>query len=213
MANKLAEILDEPEKKNIWAYGAEIILGAFIKFALFMVFSILLDVFPTALVIIASSAVFRVISGGVHFSTYYRCLTISLVTFISLGLLVENLVAFISSQQFLLLCLLVLIFLVFVILKWVPAPNENRVITCPKRINKFKNYSLLLVSSITIGLLGLTYFFVDYQNLKFLLAILVGFFWQGLTITPLAYRIFHKIDLILDKAMLKGGKENAKENC
>ncbi|RJQ28942.1 MAG: hypothetical protein C4589_05655 [Peptococcaceae bacterium] len=113
LGNYLARQLsfDQSEVK-ILSFGLEIIIGSLIKAASFVAVVAALGIVPQASAALFSSFFFRLASGGVHCTSYYRCLMVSLTVYCAFGLMAKNL-AFLNlpyNQVFILASFLAAVF-------------------------------------------------------------------------------------------------------
>ena len=74
---------------EVISYGLQGVLGTAAEFALIILSGIILGMLKEILVMSAAFVLVRLMAGGVHFSTYNRCLVSSVLIFVSGGLLVR----------------------------------------------------------------------------------------------------------------------------
>ncbi len=176
---------------EIYAYGLEIFLGSAFQLVLLMVISLLLGIFWPAFLALIAFAGFRVPGGGVHLSSYSRCLFASLTLILTLALLAAVLPA---NTEFLLLALfLVSAGAVFIIIMWVPAGTEKNAVTDPVEIKNQK------IKTLCFFLLWLTAcsFLAYYGKNSCALALINGAAGGLFLVTPWGYRIFDNLENVL----------------
>jgi accessory gene regulator B len=116
IAEKLEKQLQcDKERVEIFAYGLQIILGTGFKLVLILLISLMLDTFHTTLICLITYIAFRNFGGGVHLTTYSRCLVTGLIVFAVLGKLAVH-----DMETGILLLLLIIISLMWIcaIIKW-----------------------------------------------------------------------------------------------
>lgn len=189
MAETLGNIIsaktENQDNTNLLTYGAEILLGSIIKILLIVFLSSLLGTLKETLVIVMAAGLFRLLTGGVHATAYYRCLLLSLVVFLSLGYLLDVGLYWIVSLNSLYLAPIVLIGLYWVIC-YAPVPPDNKPLENDQDLKKRKFYSILVCS----GIIALLYINLNW----FTLAMVVGATWQAFTLTPRGYKVISYYD-------------------
>lgn len=118
-----AQLQADRDRVEIFAYGLEIILGTFVQLTLLLLLSIIMDTFITTTICLIAFASLRYFGGGVHLSTYYRCLTVGVSLLLGLGKLATievNLGALIVTSVF------ALLLGVYIIFKWAPTGTEKK---------------------------------------------------------------------------------------
>ena len=81
----------------IYAYGAEVALGAVVKIIVAGTLAVILGILPIIALLIIATGVLRVVVGGAHCTAYYRCLIYSLISFFGLGLLLKHYLPYLTS--------------------------------------------------------------------------------------------------------------------
>lgn len=186
----LANSTDQPEKRAIYAYGAEVAIGAIVKVIVAGILSLALGIVPIIVVLVLSTAVLRLIAGGAHCTAYYRCLIYSIITFFGLGLLLKISLPYLIglSRGAIVIPLLVCLILN---LRWAPSPSENRPLRddAEKRSKRLLAVLMCLVLSIVLLLAG--------TNRWWVWTALVGMLSEALTITPWGIRFVSGCDRLL----------------
>lgn len=187
----------EKDQKEILAYGMQIVLETIIKLTIIAVLSIVLHIaFQTFLVLFVYS-LFRTLGGGVHLSTYPRCLTIGTVIIVGCGAIsTQQLDAFWFNIifSFTVLCLIVCI------IYWIPADTEKKRVVdiAVRNKQKIKVGVLTILWIISVIILG------DKELHLYKQAVVYGALEASLLIIPAGYKLMTALDHGLDK-LKKGG--------
>jgi accessory gene regulator B len=191
LADRLSKKTNRQDKKDELRYGFEILIGGMITPSLMYAFALIFHVFMICFVLSATFAVFRVITGGYHFSSFWRCLTLTIVIMLGLSKLLEGVQEF-TANQLLVGIIIVTLLGVFISSRYVPATDSYR----PKSEQEKRK-----LKKITMVLLAL--WFVVIGSLVFLLgshklieATIAGLFAQFMTIIPTGSRVLSFIDKI-----------------
>lgn len=186
-----AELQSDSDKIDIFRYALEIILGGLVKLILVALFSYMLGIVDTTIICILSYISIRHFGGGVHLSTYYRCMTVGLSMFLILGKL-----ATVGIEPSLLLIILCFVYAlgIYIIFKWVTAKACNK-----EQLHKIqqaqKSKTLLLLS--LWGIVQL--FLIRYQLLNYAFASLLGILASLILISPVGYCVMQNLDNLLNK--------------
>ncbi len=158
------------------------------KLLFFILIALLLDIFIAMFSIIITFVLFRIISGGVHMSTFYRCFVTSLVLFVIPPLLLQDLP---NTHSILYLIIITFIFSSLVTILYVPHAAHNRPIAENKKLF-FKQTSIgFLLIWLIINII-LHFFFLEFPTVSFFSS--VGLLLQSFTLTPFGYKFLYTID-------------------
>lgn len=194
---KLAEKLDGSKQDvEIWAYGLEIILNSVIKFLIIAVLSVFLGIFQYTMFCIIAFAFFRHFGGGVHFSTYLRCLSFGVMTFLISGKIASLDKLSIIQEMFF---YMTLVLGVLTIVKWVPADTKKKPIKEKEKIKEQK----MKTTVVLVFWLILTIFLDEQGKNTYIPAIVLGVFESLLFMTPFGYWMINGIDNFLNKIFIK----------
>jgi len=176
----------------VYAYGMEVFLNNFIELILLLLLAFFLDIFEPAVLVLAAFMAFRIPGGGVHLSTYVRCLLFSVTVILCLAKL--STIILVDTELLLCLILLTALLALITIIKWVPGDTEKKPLRDPELIKKQK-----LKTAVSFLLWLLLLFILLWQGYCFyiqalLLGALGGLFW----ISPWGYRFINKLDYFLD---------------
>lgn len=197
ISTKLAKKLDGSKQDvEIWAYGLEIILNSVIKFLIIVILSFFLGIFQYTMFCIVSFAIFRHFGGGVHFSTYLRCLSFGVVTFLISGEIASLDKVLIIQEMFF---YMTLVLGVLTIVKWIPADTKKKPIKEKEKIKKQK----IKTTVVLISWLILIIFLDKHGKDTYIPAITLGAFESLLFMTPFGYWTINEIDNFLNKIFIK----------
>lgn len=188
LSKSLGQSINASEEDiSIYAYGIEIFLGVIIKFSLVLILAILLGILETALVFMFTFSFFRFLEGGVHLSTYLRCLTFGLLLVLGVGYLSTiPLTSYIITSLFIVTILMGL----YVCIKWVPAGTDKKQITdADERLKQKRKtlYTLAIYSIIVVVLLANNY-------PAYGLACIYGSILSSFLVTPWGYSVMNTVD-------------------
>ncbi|TCS83796.1 accessory gene regulator ArgB-like protein [Tepidibacillus fermentans] len=200
LATKLAHAAEREDVDYI-RYGIEITLSVLLKIVFFIWISSLFGVTAKMLIVAFSFAFFRIFSGGIHLSTFLRCLISSTILFLIPSIIITK------DWLFSPVILTVFTYLIGILstIFFVPISATNRPIPIEKK-SSFKWKSFLFLSLWFI----LSLFFTKYLHSKtFAIYSSFGILIQSYTLTPLGSNTFKMIDKFFDLKK-KGGYKNEK---
>ncbi|NLB89110.1 MAG: accessory gene regulator B family protein, partial [Syntrophomonadaceae bacterium] len=182
----------------IYAYGIEILLGILIKFAIAITLALLFGILKTVLIFMFTFSLFRFLGGGVHLSTYLRCLTFGLFLVLGVGYLATILLPapFIIS-----LFIAAILIGIWVCVKWVPAGTEKKQVTDPQE--RFRQKTKFLYS-LSIYVLAVTLLLLQNQP-TYAQACIYASLLSSFLITPLGYSVMNTVDKLF-MLLNKGGE-------
>jgi len=198
LSNKLNE---SHEKRRIYYFGFQVILGAVFKGILLVIISLLLRIFVPAMIVVAVFGSLRMLAGGYHMNTYTKCMFVSLALFISAALLSRYTYQYWTQWSLIILAAATFIISIPVLLKWAPADNPNRPITKPEEIRKFKFLSIVYM--IIWSLVITTVIWTEPSSYQiYIIAASLGVLLELFTISPTGQGFFHKISGSVDHIKL-----------
>jgi len=186
-------------------YGLEIIMGTLIKGAILFFLAYLLNVLPHVALALAAAGLFRMLSGGVHCTSYWRCLVLGVTVYLFIGLAAVNLVNLINLQMFKAMTGIVILVAAICTVKWAPGEVPYRTMDGQREINTFKVLSLLYLFLWT----GLILHLVNKANHSLFVAALLALAIQTLSFAPWGYGLVTRADRVMAKLAGKGGETNA----
>jgi accessory gene regulator B len=191
LADRLSKKTNRQDKKDELRYGFEILIGGMITPSLMYIFAFVFHVFMICFVLSSTFAVLRMMTGGYHFSSFWRCLTLTIVIMLGLSKVLEVVQEF-TANQLLVGILIVTLLGIFISSRYVPATDSYRPKSEQEK-RKLKKITIvfLVLWSVVIGLLV---FLLGSQ--KLIEATIAGLFAQLMTILPIGSRILSFIDKI-----------------
>ncbi|MHB1126334.1 MAG: accessory gene regulator ArgB-like protein [Bacillota bacterium] len=192
LAGKIGSRLGEEHQgasPAVISYGAEIILGEFLKLALLLAMSILLGMFGPVAVMVITAGSLRLISGGSHCKTYLNCLISSLIVFLGLGAVLQ-----LELQNLIINHSLIYFFwalTIYWIVRWAPRPPDNKPLVNEDSRVARKRWAVAL----TVGFMEFLY--TSGTGQWWVWAATIGLFWQSFTLTPAGYSFLARLDGLL----------------
>ena len=146
---KYKVISDDEEVIDFYRYGIEILISSLINILLVLILGLVSNGFYNALIYLFAFILIRQFSGGFHANTYFKCIFLTNLGFISVNLL-SKLTYTVITPQIAVACLFPVTLIIVV-----PAPIENPNKPIPYERKKFfKTISLVLcIISATISIL------------------------------------------------------------
>jgi len=184
------------------AFALENLFLFALTFGAIVLSAALCGLFWPALVASATGAIMRKVSGGAHLNSPWRCILVSTVLALLLGLtgrmggavltlpVIKTVAGFMFIGGFILLL--------------VCAPAEAPAKPIPPRQRAvLKGVSLVFLVVWAVGL------FTIHQGRELLGAAMAGMAWQLWTITPAGYSLYH----FIDRLWTKGGERECASSC
>ncbi|SKA00082.1 accessory gene regulator ArgB-like protein [Selenihalanaerobacter shriftii] len=197
VSKKLVNYLFEDstdEEKEIMNYGATILLSTIIAYSAILFIAKALGIFPLTLTALITASILKALSGGVHASCFRNCAITGTIIFNLLG----SISYYFANQVEDITYLIWLVLLVGSVLIYFysPAGIKEKPIRDKKKQSKLKIYSYIIFYIFLV-----LYYLLSLQGVsnQFILAGLSGLLWQGFSITPLAYKVFNREYINLNK--------------
>lgn len=194
-----AQLGQNHEKRSVYYYGFQIIIGALIKVLLLTVLSILTQSFAATMIVALVFASLRTMAGGYHMDTYGRCIAVSLALFLAAGAAAQHTYQYWPFAAVILFIAASLIVSSIILYKWAPRDTPNRPITKDKEIRKFKKQSLIYLLFFA-AVMALIMLLKPEQYVRYVLAACFGLLLEVFTISPAGYRFFDHVKGNMDKA-------------
>ncbi|MEQ8173835.1 MAG: accessory gene regulator B family protein [Syntrophomonadaceae bacterium] len=187
------------DTEEIYQYGLNLLLLNLLEVLLILLISFFLNTFYPTLIVLSVFSVFRGVGGGAHMSTPARCLLVGTVQIVVLGIIVA-----IPMKTTILPFLLfgTVLFILGVIIKWVPGGTEKKPLTEPAVRRRAKLISIIITFLWLAFALMLTYT----GNTRYILAMILGAFNAMFLVTPIGYRFNAILDV--KPILSKGGEQN-----
>ncbi len=195
-ANKITISLNENhQKRSIYYYGFQIIIGAFVKGVILVSLAFVLGVLLPTLFITAAFASLRKLAGGYHMDTYGKCILVSLGLFLAAALIVQHTYTCWSIINIAALIGITFIMGLYVLIRYAPKDTPNKPIIDPKEIRKFKSLSTVYIFLWAVVVTVLTIF--GYKMI--VLCLCSGVLLELFVISPIGHKFFDIIKYKLDK--------------
>ena len=193
-ANHFASVMNEThQKRAVYYYGLYIVIGTLIKGVILVASALLLGTLIPSLLIVFIFGTMRMLAGGYHMDTYGKCLFVSLVLYITLGLITQYTYQYWNYVHIKILIAATFISGLYVLVRYAPKDTPNKPITDPQQIRKYKILSLIyllvwLIVSIMLAIFELN---------MYVIALSFGILLELFAITPTGHRFFDKINVAL----------------
>jgi accessory gene regulator B len=180
------------ERIEVFSYGLQIIIGAAFKLTTIIALSLLFGIHKEAVAYLIFFILFRRYGGGVHLSTYPRCLIIGTAMIIGFAKL-----ATINIPVYTLITLVILAFSLgcYCTIKWVPAGTEKKAVTDESSRSKQKTKVFIIL---IIWLFCIT-FLINSQLINYAFATTLGVISSLYLILPLGYKTLKSLDCFLNR--------------
>jgi Membrane protein putatively involved in post-translational modification of the autoinducing quorum-sensing peptide len=181
------------DKRRIYYYSFQIILGGLIKAVFLISLAILTGSFTETFSLIAFYAGFRTLAGGYHMDDFLNCMLVSLAMFIGLGLIVKYAYFYWTPAALLIFSCSVFAVALFTAIKYAPAETSFKPMNNLKRNIFLKRASIVYLIAWQV-----LSFFLCYKNLKLLMfAGCLGILLESFSISPAGYKFFDGISNIM----------------
>lgn len=196
---RLPESRDKPEEEVV-SFGLEVIIGVSLQLIVFIITAGYLNMMTEMMAILITMSSYRLLSGGVHCSAYYRCLILSLATLISLAYLGRWL-AFTIERGLPSVATLIFVVGLVTAWRWAPADTPAAPIVNPARRARLKKASygwlmawlLVILAGFEQGWPGAT-----------LVASCLAVLFQSFALTPLGFAAVGQVDALLKRLLPLG---------
>lgn len=170
---------------DVIEYGLVIILGTFLKFTTILAVSLVLHTFTETVVSLASYVLIRHFAGGAHLKTYGMCFSLGVIMFSANGIIAKHIAVPINVLIFTVDT--VFIIGLFIILNWVPAGTEKKVIRDMDTRRRLKGVTMILLG--IYGIIANALFFAGQRAC--LAALFLGTSEALFFATPAGYRLLN----------------------
>lgn len=171
----------DDERAEIIKYGLQIMIGEIPKFFIMIAISYLLGVLELSIITFLIILPYRMFSGGFHLKTHIGCIIGTSLMYSGTALIAKNILIKPEELKYLFL-LIVWIFGMLMIKLYAPADTENVPVLRKEERRKRKILSYIALSIIIS-------FGIFIKNDVISNIIILGMFFQTLSITKLVYRI------------------------
>ncbi|MBP1760613.1 MAG: accessory regulator [Firmicutes bacterium] len=179
LAKRLAGFLADNSSRSVHTdelrYGIEIVLGALLQIILVAIAAVLAGILKETITVMLTAFLYRRYTGGVHCEKYYRCTVSTIFTLLIIG----KAAAMFTIDYMWVSMTLVLLLSLYLIFTVVPVDNPVLTIDDPMQRRKMKTGAMtVLLTMLTVSSLLI----IKFQLNSFGTAILLGLFWQDITL-------------------------------
>ncbi|MFA9557651.1 accessory gene regulator B family protein [Evansella sp. AB-rgal1] len=191
----LCNLTDRNKEVEYVRYGLEIIIGAILKGFTLLGLAYILGFIIPMLGVFITFAVFRSLTGGHHYSTYSRCLFSGVIIFLSISFASTKLVNIISSEKYVVLLLLSVLFGLLLAYFYAPSNHFYKKMS-ERQLEKLRKLSLFFI--FLWG--GIIYFLHTKFGLQeWILASILGFIAQLSSIHPITYKFVERMEEFINR--------------
>jgi accessory gene regulator B len=189
----------EDGKKAVLAYGVFSMIQPVLSLFFTLIIAMIFNVWIEAIVISVAASMLRKNSGGAHASSAERCLIIGVFIFVLLACLTKFTLVKLPVVMLSFIFLMSIFMSYYIISKYSPVDSPSKPIKESDR-GKFRKKSVKTLNVFTIAALVffLTSFF-GYSYLSMAVSIMVGVFWQSLTLVKIGETILSGLDIFIRK--------------
>lgn len=172
--------IDE-EREMVISFGVRLIFGELPKILILFIIGFLLNLGWQTILLFFLIAPYRSFTGGFHLKTHLGCIITTSILYLG-PVIVAKYFQIFSNWILYVFTILVTIFSIFIIAKYVPADTENIPILSKKerKIKKIK-------SCISLAVLIAIVIFSPNKNISYM--IIYAIFLQNLTVLPISYKL------------------------
>ena len=174
------------EKRHVYYYGFQIIIGGIVKFLMLMVVTMATGIFLSTFAALFFFGLLRVIAGGYHMGSYSRCTVVSSCMFMLSGFIVQYTNTYWSQSMLAILAGAIFLTALPAVFKWAPADTPYKPITKPGQIRTLKTLSIVVVILWAAAEIILIVNRLNFYSLAGSLGILMAVF----IISPAGYSFF-----------------------
>ncbi len=212
LAFKLATTLSfDKDFEEVLAYGAFTILHTLWSILLTLGLAIIFKVPLEVMIISFAASILRKYSGGIHASTPNRCAIMAALVFVSIALLINQILNF-SLIIISLYCLVSFFFTYYIVYKKAPKDSPNKPIVNEEVKNSLRNKAIKVIHIFVVITTISIFIYFESQNIYFIkiaIAIASGTIWQAIILTDRGCLIISNLDILLGKIAysMGGGKK------
>ncbi|KAB3529181.1 accessory gene regulator ArgB-like protein [Alkaliphilus serpentinus] len=190
--NKHSQI--DEKQRIVLTYGTRIIINSVISYSLALLLALIIGVFKEVLIILFAVSILRGFSGGAHNSNIRNCAINGAIISNLLGLIVKY---FLISKATLYSFIIVTFFIaLWAIGKYAPADTPGKPITTITKRYQLKRRSFIVLS---LWCFMCIYWFLRIPHVSIIIyASTLGILWQSMTLTKNGYKLYNKVDQILN---------------
>lgn len=209
ITNKMSSSLNlDNDKKEIIQYGAFMLIQTSTSILATLISGILFGVLMEIITISVVSSSLRKNSGGAHASSPGICIVLGTITFTILALLI-NLIITININTLVKVTITTFVFSYYIIIKKCPVAAPTKPIKSIEKRKKLKKKTINTLHVYFITCFILSFFYFSLNNLLFLkliICVVMGVFWQTITLTTFGGNAMHTIDNFFRTFTKEGGE-------
>jgi accessory gene regulator B len=190
--------LDAKDTETI-QFVLEYFLGLFVNLGVVVGIALWLGITPYVLAALVPSGILRLVSGGAHCSTFFRCLVLGTVIMVGLGQLAAMIGMLMPHALLFFLVAFTTAWGFYVMHRWAPADTPAKPIVSPKKRTRYRRLSYIFIAVAAVVSLFILYGGGAPLDSALALASIGGVCWQIYSITPTGYRFIAMVEVLLDK--------------
>lgn len=191
-ARNIGNILGSQQNVEIYAYALELLFMVILNLTLVILVAFYLQIIPTTLVFLVVFIFFRGFGGGVHLSTFLRCIVVG--SSLMLGSAYLAATVNIKSYALAILFVVALLFVLICTVKWGPAITEKNSLNRCQSLSRQKR-NMLITAFVWAGSVAAV---IGCQFNTLALAMVFGAIVSTILISPLGFGLMGFIDRILN---------------
>ncbi|MCT2534709.1 accessory gene regulator B family protein [Aquibacillus koreensis] len=195
LAVRLCKYIDRSTDVDYLRYGIEIIIRGTIKFLALLTTAYILGVIYPMIFVFFTFVFFRFLTGGHHYSTYIRCLTVGLIMIVGISYVVNIIGDMIDTGTLIVLLISSTLFGIILIYKYAPSNHFYKKFTTLQK-KKLKQYA---IATVVIWSILLHVLIFGSFSTEPILASILGFIFQIGSIHPFSYLVVNKIERLIER--------------
>ena len=209
ITNKISSTLKlDSDKTEIIGYGVFMIIQTILSIIATLVSGFIFGVLIEIIAISIVSSTLRKNSGGVHASSPGICILLGATTFTILALLTKLIIE-VNINILIIATIIIFVWSYYIIIKKCPVEAPTKPIRNLEKRKKLKRKTINTLTIYIISTCVLSYFYFSLNNLfllKLTICIVLGVFWQMVTLTTLGGNAMHIIDNFFTNFTKEGGE-------
>lgn len=166
-------------------FGLKVVIGVIIEVLIMLTIAYLFNIFWPVLIASISFLVIRPYGGGVHLPTYFSCMIVTLIIFLSIGFITSRVETNLISTLIIILSVSISGFIL--LNKYAPADTKTIPISDPEQRKVLKSKAKTILYAWTI--ISITASFITNKHLDLIFASSLGMFSQLISTHPIFFYI------------------------
>ncbi|GAB6137462.1 accessory gene regulator ArgB-like protein [Halanaerobaculum tunisiense] len=175
------------KKEDRIRFGIEILISTVISLSFSLILAWLLGIFKPVVFILFTSAILKVVSGGIHLKSVWECASFGAVIINLLGLISLE-IKEVVYDHWLLVLVVSSLYIISSLLLWSPAEVAEKPIKDKRHRRKLRLISLVL-AILLLTMVFLSFYLYQDRFVLVNVSIILGLLFQAVTINPLAYKL------------------------